>query len=144
MSVLGVILVRIFPHSDRIRRDTDQNNCDLFFTINEIDVTSCVDGNISFVTRDNIEDVFGLYENDSMKLSKWFADNQIKTNKSKCHLFMSSGENSTINMDGNIIEKSNCEKIFGVNNDCILNFCEYLDSIIKKVGRKVKALPFLF
>lgn len=103
-----------------------------------------MDDNISFVTRDNIVDVFGSYENDSIKLSKWFADNQIKTNKSKCHLFISSDENSTINMDGNIIQKSNCEKIFGVNNDYILNFYEHLDSIVKEVGRKVKSLPFLF
>ena len=122
----------------------DISTCDLFFIINEIDVTSYVDDNISFVTRDNIEDVFESYENDSMKLSKWFADNKIKTNKSKCHLFISSDENSTINMDGNIIEKSNCEKIFSVNNDYIPNFYEYLDSIIKKVGRKVKVLPFFF
>ena len=45
-------------------------------------------------------------KNDSIKLFKWFADNQMKANKDKCHLLISGSENITINVDENIIEKN--------------------------------------
>ena len=34
---------------------------------------------------------------------------------------MNSSVNSTVNVDGSIIEKRTCERIFGVNVDYILN-----------------------
>ena len=67
-------------------------------------------------------------------------ENQIKENKDKCHLLISGNENITINVDGNIIEKSICEKLLGVKVDYKLNFNEQLDSIFKIAGRKVNAL----
>ena len=39
-------------------------------------------------------------------------------------------ENITINADGNITEKSNCENLFGVNVDYKLKFNEHLSRIL--------------
>ena len=64
----------------------------------------------------------------------------MKANKDKCHLRISCSENTTINVDGNIIGKRICEKLLGVNVDYKLKFNEHLDSIFKKAGRKVNAL----
>ena len=66
-------------------------------------------------------------------------DNQIKAKKDKCHLLISGSENITINVDGNIIEKSICEKLLGLNVDYKLKFNEQLESILGKAGRNVNA-----
>ena len=41
------------------------------------------------ITGDSIKDVFNSLENDSVKLFKWFVNNQMKANKNKCHLLIS-------------------------------------------------------
>ena len=80
--------------------------------------------NTSFVTCESIANDSKCFENVSVKLFQWLADNQLKANKDKCHLLMSSNENSTIYVDGSIIEERTCEKIFGVNGDCRLNLTD--------------------
>ena len=104
--------------------------------MNETDFASYADDNTPYVTGDSIEDVINSLENVSVTLFRWFADNQIKANKDKCHLLIS----CTINVDGNIIGKSICEKLLGVNVDNKHKFNEHLESILKKAGQKVNAL----
>ena len=41
----------------------------------------------------------------------------MKANKDKCYLLITGSENITINVDGNKIEKSNCEERIGANVD---------------------------
>ena len=53
--------------------------------------------------------------------------NEIK--KDKCYVLISGSENITINVDGNIIEKSICEKLLGVNVDYKL---KHNESILRK------------
>ena len=55
-----------------------------------------MDDNTPFATCDSIYDVIKTLENDSIKLFKWFSDNKMKGNKDKCHLLMSTNENSNI------------------------------------------------
>ena len=61
----------------------------------------------------------------------------MKANKDKCHLLISGCENIIINADGNIIGKSICKNLLGVNVDYKLRFNKNLDSIFKKAGRKM-------
>ena len=85
------------------------------------------------------ESDFNSLENISIKLFKWFPNNQLKANKVKGHLLVS--DNITINVDGNITGKSICEKLLGVNVDKLKQYkLKHLDSILKKEGRKVNAL----
>ena len=63
----------------------------------------------------------------------------MKAKKDKCHLLISGSENITINVDRNIIEKSICDKLLGLNVDYKLKFNEHLQSILKKAGQKVNA-----
>ena len=58
----------------------------------------------------------------------------MKANKDKCLLLISGSENVPINVDGNIIGKSICEKVLGVNVNFKLNLNEHLRSILKKAG----------
>ena len=100
--------------------------------MNETDFASYADDNTPYVTGDSLESVINSLENVSIKLFKWFADNQMKANKDKCHHLISGSENISINVDGNIIGKSICEKLLGVNVDYKLKFNEHLDNILKK------------
>ena len=93
--------------------------------MNETDFASYVDDNTPYVTGDSIESVINSLENVSIQLFKWFADNQMKANKDKCHLLRSGSKNITINVDGNIIAKSICEKLLGVNVDSKLRLNEH-------------------
>ena len=61
------------------------------------------------------ESDFNSLENISIKLFKWFPNNQLKANKVKSHLLIS--DNITINVDANITGKSICDKLLGVNVD---------------------------
>ena len=63
----------------------------------------------------------------------------MKAKKDKCHLLISGSKNITINVDGNIIQKSICKKHLGLNVDYKLKFNEHLESIFKKAGRNVNA-----
>ena len=63
----------------------------------------------------------------------------MKAEKDKCHLLISGSENITINVDRNIIEKSICDKLLGLNVDYKLKFNEHLQSILKKAGQNVNA-----
>ena len=56
----------------------------------------------------------------------------MKANKDKFHILTSGSGNITINVDGIVIEKSNCDKLLGVNVDYKLKFNEKLTSFLKK------------
>ena len=130
-SILGPLLFNIFL-------------CDLFRIMCETDFASYADDNTPYALEDSINDVIKSLEDDSVNLFKWFLDNQMKSNSDKCHLVTS--KQSCMNLKiGNInIENSTCEKLLGVKVDKKLNFNEHLDGIIKKAGRKVSALSWIF
>ena len=86
--------------------------------MNETDFASYVNDNTGYVTGDSIEDVINWLENDSIKLFNWFAGNQIKRNKDKCHLLISGSKN----IDGNITGKIIHGKLLGVSVDYKLKF----------------------
>ena len=84
----------------------------------------------------------------SVKLFKWFADNQMKANQDKCHVLVSKNENISKHIDPFEIKNTNCEKLLGIKVDSRLNLdLEHLDGIIKKASRKINALsritPFM-
>ena len=76
----------------------------------------------------------------SMKLFKWFADNQMKANQDKYHLIVSKNENISMHSGPFEIKNTNCEKLLGIKFDSRLNFNEYLDGIIKKASGKSNTL----
>ena len=58
----------------------------------------------------------------------------MKAKKDRCHLPISYSENITVDVDGNITEKSICEKLLGLKVDYKLKLNEHLESIFKKAG----------
>ena len=111
--------------------------------MSDIDFASYADGNIPYLSADNIKDVIKKLDIDSIKLFNWFSKNQMKVNKDKCHLILSNNEHESIKLDDTEIENSNREKLLGIKIDSKLNFKEHLDGIIKKARRKVNALSWV-
>ena len=85
-SILGTLLFNIFL-------------CDLFFIMKETDFSSDADDNTPYRTADTIEEVIKLLERDSTMLFKWFSDNQMRANISKCHLLVNKKDEVVINLE---------------------------------------------
>ena len=91
-------------------------------------------------TADTIDEVTKLLERDSTMLFKWFSDNQMKANISKCHLLVNKKEEVVINLGETESKNSEYEKLLGIKIDTKLNFNEHLNNIISKASCKDNAL----
>ena len=91
-------------------------------------------------TEGTIEEVMKLLEQGSTMFFKWFSDNQMKANISKCHLLVNKNDEVVINLGETEIKNSEYEKLLGIKVDTKLNFNEHLNDIISKASRKVNAL----
>ena len=80
--------------------------CDMFFLISETEFASYDDDNTPYVAADNIDNVNRMLENDSIRLFKWFSDNQMKANKDKFRLIVSNNEHDSIKIDDIEVESS--------------------------------------
>ena len=98
--------------------------------MSDTDFASYADDNTPYVSADTIDEVIKRLETASVKLFKWFADNQMKANQDKCHLIVSKNENISMHTGPFEIKSTNCEKLLGIKVDSRLNFNEYLDGII--------------
>ena len=105
------------------------------------------DDNTHYVSSDTIDEVIKRLETASVKLLKWFPDNQMKANRDKCYLIVSKNENISMHIGPFEVKNTNCEKLLGIKAESRLNFNEHLDGIIKKASRKINALsritPFM-
>ena len=104
------------------------------------DFSSYADDNTPYRTADTIEEIIKLLERDSMMLFKWFSDNQMKANISKCHLLVNKKEEVVINLGETESKNSEYEKLLGIKIDTKLNFNEHLNNIISKASCKDNAL----
>ena len=66
---------------------------------------------IPYTSSQNIDDVINTIENDSVKLFKWFSNNQRKTIKDKCHLLLSKKDRVTMKIKETDLEKQSMQKL---------------------------------
>ena len=66
---------------------------------------------IPYTSSQNIDGVINTIENDSVKLFKWFSNNQRKTNKDKCHLLLSKKDRVTMKIKETDLEKQSMQKL---------------------------------
>ena len=65
-------------------------------------------------------------EHDFMMLFKWFSDNQMKANISKCHLLVNKKDEVLIRIGDMEIENSEYQELLGIKVDAKRNFNEHL------------------
>ena len=66
--------------------------------MSDTDLASYADDNTPYVSADTIDEVIKRLETASVKLFKWFADNQMKANQKKRHLIVSKNENISLHI----------------------------------------------
>ena len=103
----------------------------------ETEFSSYADDNTPHRTANTIEEVIKLLEHGSGMLFKWFSENQMKENISKCTLLVSKKDEVLINLGETEIKNSGYEKLLGIKVDTTLNFNKHLNDISVKPAAKL-------
>ena len=127
-SVLGPILFNIYL-----------NDLHYFLYCN---ICNFADDTTPYICDKNLNFVMQQLEQQSNIVLKWFEDNTMKMNASKCHLFVSGNkhEHMWTKIDDDQIWKSRTVKLLGITIDNELKFDEYISNVCKKTQRKLTAL----
>ena len=127
-SVLGPILFNIYLN-------------DLFYFLH-CKICNFTDDTTPYVCDKNLNFVMQLLEQQSNIALKWFEDNNIKMNASKCHLFISGNkhEHMWAKIGDDQIWEARTVKLLGVTIDNEVKFDEYISNVCKKAQRKLTVL----
>ena len=127
-SVLGPILFNIYLN-------------DLFYFLN-CNICNFADDTTPYVCDKNLDFVLEQLELQSNVAIKWFEDNNMKMNASKCHLFVSGNkhEHMWARIGNDLIWESKTVKLLGITIDNELKFDEHISNICKKADRKLTVL----
>ena len=129
-SILGPILLKIFL-------------CDLFLYQENNYFTNYGDDRTPYVVGDNTTDVLSSLTKITQEPFTWFASNQMKANRDKYHLFLSSHENANIQIANATIQSSTSKKLLGVTIGNKLKFDKHVENICQKLSRKLNVLARL-
>ena len=113
---------------------------DLFFEDYSSDFANYADDTTPYECGPTLNEVMNNLEITTEKMFEWFSFNNLKTNASKCHLFLSPYQPFPVNIKGSIIESSNCEKLLGIYIDSNFSFEYHINRICRKGSQKLHAL----
>ena len=112
----------------------------MFFIIEDTDISCYADDNTPYVIADNIAGVIKFLAVASKILFKWFNDNLMRINASKCHLLVSTNNTVKIKIRNFDITNSKSEKLLGIKFDHKLSFDDHIFELCKISSRKFHAL----
>ena len=110
--------------------------------LNETEICNYADDATIYCSHQELQEVTIRLENDTARLSTWFAGNFMKLNEEKCHLLVF-GEKDTkvsIKAGSSVSKESDEEKLLGVIIDRKLNFEKHLYTVCNKASQKLHAL----
>ena len=106
----------------------------------ECDIASYADDNTPYVTECNIEIILKKLESCGSTLFKWFKENYLKANADKCHVLLTTRDQTSMNLEGCDIPNSQEERLLGIKFDTKLSFENHVSSLCKKATQKLHAL----
>ena len=112
---------------------------DLFFIIDNTDVTRYVDDNATYLSADKKDGVISLKKK-PQKFYQKIKDNLMKINADKCHLLVSTNSTVKIKIRNFDITNGKNEKLTRVTFDHKLSFDYHISELRKKPWRKINAL----
>ena len=80
--------------------------CDLFLTVDDIDITSYADDNTPYCTSNIRDDVKVTLKTATIKVFQWFYNNGMKASIDKCHSLSSLDIASTMTIENFTIQNS--------------------------------------
>ena len=110
--------------------------CDLFFFVEEDNVTSYADDTTVVTVVTVLENI----ETKGKEVFNWFSMNYLKANPGKSHLLLTSRDKASIKIDDTDIKSSSSKKLLGVIIDNKLTFNEHVSKLCKKASNKLHAL----
>ena len=117
----------------------DINICDLFLSLENIDIANYADNNTLYSAQKNTETVINIIKTSSQVLYDWFSNNFMTANSSKNRLLISGTETTRVNVDGSINKSSQKEIILGINLYSELKFEDHVHFMCKKASQKIYA-----
>ena len=134
-SILGPLLFNVYIN-------------DIFYFIDENKVTNYADDNTPYEIGKCLDEVITQLEDNTKRLSEWFAVNYFKMNADKCHLLVPKhDEDVEMKIGDEVIKGNKSVKLLGVKINNNLDFDEHVASLCKKANQKLHALsriePFL-
>ena len=110
--------------------------------LNETEICNYADDTTIYCSHQELQEVTTRLENDTAKLSTWFAGNFMKLNVEKCHLLVFGEKDTKVSLKAgsSVIKESNEEKLLGVIIDRKLNFKQHLFTVCNKASQKLHAL----
>ena len=117
------------------------DNSDLFLEEMESDMSNYADDNTPFSCQDDIESVIETLNTDCKVILEWFCNNGFVANPDKFHFLSSATDkNHYLEVQGNKIYDSNCEKLLGIKIDFKLSFEPHVSTLCRKASQKLHAL----
>ena len=113
----------------------------MFFEQKDVYFDAFSDDNIPYFCDKDLEITLSKLQICALKLLEWFSNNYMKMNSDKCHLILSSNdENKKIELNGEAINNTQVQKLLGVHIDYKLKFDTHIETLCKKIGKKIHAL----
>ena len=100
-SILGSLFFNIFL-------------CDLFLEHENYCYVDYADDTTPYIVANNITEVLKKLTNITQNLFTWFANNQMKANHGKCHLFLNTHMDANIQISNTTITCSDHRKLLGI------------------------------
>ena len=110
----------------------------MFFEQKDVNFAAYADDNTPYFCDKNLEVLLSKLQICALKLFECFSNNHMKMNFDKCHLILSSNdENKKIELNGEVINNTQVQKPSGVHIDYKLKFDTHIDTLSKKVRKKL-------
>ena len=132
-SILGPLLFNIFINY-------------IFFFLEKVQIANFADDNTTYAVEDDIMTLLKSLERETFTVLNWFRWNEMKSNTSKCHLFVTDinhkkySSKSYIYLQNEFLESQETVKLLGLEIDQNLDFDEYINGLIKRGNQKLHAL----
>ena len=112
----------------------------MFCILEDYEIVNYEDDTTPYSAQKNHQLVIEKLEKSSATLFKWPANNFMKVNTDKSHLFLSGNTKLASNIDNNTIESEMKQELLRITIDLNLSFEEHINSICKKASQKLNAL----
>ena len=132
-SILGSLLFNIFIN-------------DIFFFISKAKIANFADDNTIYAVEKDVMALLKTLESETLTVLNWFRVNEMKSNKSKCHLIVADlkhtlySSTSCIYLENEFLESEEIVKPLGITIDQNLDFEEHISCLLKKGNQKLHAL----